>query len=568
MSHRPFSSRRRARIGLETLEGRQMLTGGFTEFALPKPSASQFVQVHDIVSVAEDQIAFATTQYGPSDPKTGQPTYQGTSLFKANTASSTVSTIHPQGDASRSAIYGLVKGSDGNQWGIVNYAPARLNADGSITRFALAEGSIAQAITPGPDGALYFTEPYRGLVANAPAGSVKSAIGRITTDGKITESILPDNAAKPDQITVGPDGALWYTLNDFGAGKAAPGIGRITTSGSITSYQIPNTATLPHSITAGPDGNVWFTAQGISSGGPTVNTGTNFVGKIGFNGAITLYPLPAQPENQKAGFVLGGITAGPDGNVWFTEPKAGRIANITPNGKITELPVPTIDSAPNDITLGKDGALWFTQLLGDKVGRYLPGPDLAASVTMASPVAGAMFSGAVASLTDNTPSATTSYAAMIDWGDGSAPTSGTLVKNGAKFDLAGSHLYASPGTYKVTVAAQQVAGGNVTATGAITVRTGQVASAKFDQAKRSPLKIKLAFDGPVNPAQVSAAARYSIVVLGPKNRRGVQATRAVAIRSVAYDASTNTIYLTPRGAINRRNTTRVNVAGQGTLTVS
>jgi len=569
MSLRPVSARRRARIGLESLEGRSLMAGVFTEFSLPRTASTQFVQVHDIVSVADDQIAFATTRYGASDPKTGQPVYEGTALFRATTSSGAVNPVHSEGDSSRSAIYGLVQGSDGNLWGIVNYAPARLNGDGSITRFALAEGSLAQAITPGPDGALYFTEPYRGLGANAPATSAQAAIGRITTDGKITESILPKNDARPDQITVGADGALWYTLNDFGAGSATPGVGRITTSGIINEYALPNASVLPHAITAGPDGSVWFTAQGLTKGaGPTVNSGSNYVGKVAFNGSVTLFPLPPQVENQKAGFVLGGITPGPDGNVWFAQPKAGRIANITPFGTVTEFAVPTIDSAPNDITLGRDGALWFTQLLGNKVGRYLPGPDLAASVMMPGAVAGATFAGAVASLSDNTPGTTTSYAAMIDWGDGTPATSGTLVKDGAKFAVAGAHVYTSPGTYKLTVAARQVAGEGVTASGMISVRTGRVSSARFIQVRRSPLKLALSFDGPIDPAQAGNLARYTVTLLGPKNRRGVQATRVVKLRAVSFDPTTNTVYLTPRGPIAKKVTTRVTIAGEGAVTVS
>src|SRR6476469_4297796 len=56
-----------------------------------------------------------------------------------------------------------------------------------------------------------------------------------------------------------------------------------------------------------------------------------------------------------------GITAGPDGALWFTESFANRIGRITTNGVISEFPLPVAGSAPVAITRGPDGALWFTE---------------------------------------------------------------------------------------------------------------------------------------------------------------------------------------------------------------
>src|SRR5438128_4383881 len=65
-----------------------------------------------------------------------------------------------------------------------------------------------------------------------------------------------------------------------------------------------------------------------------------------------------------------GITAGPDGNLWFTESdQVGNIGRITPTGMITEFPVPTPSSFPNGITAGPDGNLWFVEHAGNKIGR-------------------------------------------------------------------------------------------------------------------------------------------------------------------------------------------------------
>src|SRR4051812_3374645 len=54
------------------------------------------------------------------------------------------------------------------------------------------------------------------------------------------------------------------------------------------------------------------------------------------------------------------ITAGPDGNLWFTESGANKIGRMTPAGVVTgEFAIPTPNSAPYlGITTGPDGNLW------------------------------------------------------------------------------------------------------------------------------------------------------------------------------------------------------------------
>lgn len=92
-------------------------------------------------------------------------------------------------------------------------------------------------------------------------------------------------------------------------------------------------------------------------------------------------PTPTVPSTQPTGTItefaspsgassLGGITLGPDGNLWFTE--ASAIGRITPAGQITEFPVPTPQSVPWGITKGPDGNLWFTESFGNNVGRMTP----------------------------------------------------------------------------------------------------------------------------------------------------------------------------------------------------
>jgi virginiamycin B lyase len=65
-----------------------------------------------------------------------------------------------------------------------------------------------------------------------------------------------------------------------------------------------------------------------------------------------------------------GITAGPDGNLWFTENTGARVGRITLNGEITEFA--GLSGAPYGIASGADGNLWFTEAPGYQIGRITP----------------------------------------------------------------------------------------------------------------------------------------------------------------------------------------------------
>ena len=212
---------------------------------------------------------------------------------------------------------------------------------GSLSEFVLpASQSVPEGITMGPDGALWFTE----YGANS--------IGRITPGGKITTYPLPTFDANPQSITVGPDGALWFT--EWYANK----IGRITTSGSIREFSLPTCGSCPggkrlgpYGIAKGPDGALWFTANFGSA-----------IGRITTSGAVTVYPLPNRACCTHA-YPLG-ITRGPDGALWFTSQDG--IGRITTSGRMR---IFGGSAYANSITTGPDGALWFTSSYDDHVDR-------------------------------------------------------------------------------------------------------------------------------------------------------------------------------------------------------
>ncbi len=191
-----------------------------------------------------------------------------------------------------------------------------------------------QDITSGPDGALWLTDSYN------------NHISRLTTSGHITN--YPLETEKPLNIVTGPDRALWFTAAAASAGE----IGRITTKGKMSFYPLSSQA---DDITAGPGNALWFTERYPSG-----------IGRIMTNGKIDSYTagLTGIPD---------AIALGTDGALWFTEsgPKIGR---ITIAGKVTEYSHGISGPYLIDIAAGPDGAMWFTestfgQYYSPKIGR-------------------------------------------------------------------------------------------------------------------------------------------------------------------------------------------------------
>jgi streptogramin lyase len=48
------------------------------------------------------------------------------------------------------------------------------------------------------------------------------------------------------------------------------------------------------------------------------------------------------------------------------------MGRITPDGSVTEFPIPTANSMPRAIALGSDGNIWFGEFGGGKIGRVTP----------------------------------------------------------------------------------------------------------------------------------------------------------------------------------------------------
>jgi virginiamycin B lyase len=237
----------------------------------------------------------------------------------------------------------ITTGPDGSLWFLEGNKIGRITAHGAIREFPLPAGVGAPGviyapaeITAGPDRNLWFTAPQA------------NAIGRTTLSGITTMFAVPTPHSSPNGITQGPDGNLWFT--EWGTGSHGA-IGRITTDGKITEYPLP-APSYASGIAMGPDGNLWFCESIVSK-----------IGRITPKGVLTEFALPG---HRLPGIPVGphSITLGPNGNLWFTDfySDTNLLGHINTHGVFFHdfaLPGEQRTNLARAITRGRDGSLWI-----------------------------------------------------------------------------------------------------------------------------------------------------------------------------------------------------------------
>jgi streptogramin lyase len=140
-------------------------------------------------------------------------------------------------------------------------------------------------------------------------------------------------------------------------------------AGAVSVTEFPLRAgSVPLAITAGPDGNMWFTELSGSR-----------IGRIKPSGRIDDW---STGSGISANSRPWGIVAGPDGNLWFTEEAKSQVGRMSPTSlTATEFSAGagiSANSGPRGIAVGPDRAIWFAEDAG-RIGRivFVPGGGLA-----------------------------------------------------------------------------------------------------------------------------------------------------------------------------------------------
>jgi streptogramin lyase len=258
---------------------------------------------------------------------------------------------------------GITVGPDKNLWVACFYSDVilQVKVDGTITQFPLPVTAASRAagghqpafLTSGPDGYLWFTESNLGYISKLNVAT-----------GSLWEYPIPSGAASvPRAIAVGQDGNVWFT--EYGGNK----IGQVTTSGSFTQYSVPTAGSGPLGLAVARDGNLYF-AEDFG----------NKIGRISPSGSISEYPLTqaaARPQY---------VAIGPDGNLWFSERATSQLQSLNIDAATSnpfgpgpfgpQASPPTPGSVPGPLADGPDGNIWFSETGANKIARmgtrYIP----------------------------------------------------------------------------------------------------------------------------------------------------------------------------------------------------
>ena len=175
----------------------------------------------------------------------------------------------------------------------------------------------------------------------------------------LTEYTLARPGGRPGSVAVAADGSVWFS--DW----AAQSVGRLEPSGAVTRYQLP-AGRSPGSLAAPRDGSVWFVTTGPA------------IAHLTKAGRLVGYAIPTTQGNPMGGVGTtspAALTAGPDGAIWFLEMGADKVGRVTPEGAITEYPLPDrerMHANPEGMAVGSDGAIWFSETLKMRMGRIDP----------------------------------------------------------------------------------------------------------------------------------------------------------------------------------------------------
>jgi streptogramin lyase len=229
-------------------------------------------------------------------------------------------------------------------------------------------------ITAGPDGNMWVT-----------LDTGTNDVAKIAPDGTVTE-YNSANMSFPVGIAAGPDGNLWVTQNG-GVARFAPGDPVAAQKFTIAAISDPR------AITVGPDGNLWtgsadkvvkippatpntpqvFSTTGVSGARWITASSDGFLWLADF-GVPQVVRVATDGTGQVFPIAGGsqGIAAGPDGQVAYSQQGVAPyyIGRRTAASAEEKTPVPGTD--PFGVAFGTDGAYWTGQFATNDLGRVTP----------------------------------------------------------------------------------------------------------------------------------------------------------------------------------------------------
>jgi virginiamycin B lyase len=209
-----------------------------------------------------------------------------------------------------------------------------------VQLFAVPEGARPHDVAPAPDGKVWYTAQRQG------------ALGILDPASGAVEQVPLGEGSAPHGVIPGPDGAAWITDGGQNAiVRFDPG------SREVKVHPLPAETAYTNLNTAAFDGDgaLWFTGQN------------------GIYGRLD--PESGEVEVLEAPEGRGpyGITATPDGAVYYASLAGGHIARIDPKtGAATVIEPPTPDQGARRVWSDSKGDVWVSEWNSGQVSRYSP----------------------------------------------------------------------------------------------------------------------------------------------------------------------------------------------------
>lgn len=215
--------------------------------------------------------------------------------------------------------------------------------DITVEEYPVPAGSHPHDVAPAPDGTIWYTAQRLG------------ALGRLDPETGETHHIPLGNGSAPHGVIVGPDGAAWITDGGLNA------IVRVDPeTEEVTLYPLPQGTPYANLNTAAFDGDgiLWFTGQ------------SGYYGRVDpATGAVEVFDAPR-------GRGPYGITATPDGDIYYASLAGSHIARIdTETGEATMIEPPTPNQGARRVWSDSQGRIWVSEWNSGNVSVYDPADE-------------------------------------------------------------------------------------------------------------------------------------------------------------------------------------------------
>ena len=207
--------------------------------------------------------------------------------------------------------------------------------EGKVQEWPVPTPEFARDPAPAPDGSIFISVMHGNKIARFDPKTEK-----------FKEWDLP-RGAHPHGVLVDADNTAWYTGNGNGT------IGHLDpATGKVTEYKTPSGGD-PHTLVSDGKGTIWFTMQGAGR-----------VGRLDVSsGKIVEYKMPGNPY---------GLALDQQGNVWVCRMAADKLGRVdAKTGQVSEFSTGA-GSAPRRIAAAPDGTLWVTLYRSGKLLHFDP----------------------------------------------------------------------------------------------------------------------------------------------------------------------------------------------------